>query len=60
MWVLRGGNIAKCSLTTMDANIALLTQKNNEKFGRLMRVLWGENTIECNVKYQYASIACSN
>jgi hypothetical protein len=60
MWVLRGGNIAKYSLTTLDANIALLAQKTNENFGRLMQVLWGENTIKCNMKYQYGSNACSN
>jgi hypothetical protein len=60
MWVLKSGNIAKCSLITMDANIALLAQKNNENFGKLIRVLWGESIIECNMKYQYASITCSN
>jgi hypothetical protein len=60
MWVLKSGNIAKFSLTTMDANIALLAQKNNENFGKLMRVLWGGNIIKCNMKYQYAIITCSN
>jgi hypothetical protein len=61
MWVLKGNDIEKCSLTTMDANITLLAQKNNENFGRLVWwVLWGENIIKCNMKYQYASIACSN
>jgi len=48
-------------LTNMDANIAWVTKKINKRFGRLMRVLWDEIIIECNMKYSYVSrIACSN
>jgi hypothetical protein len=33
-------------------------QKINDEFERLMWVLWGENIIECNMKYPYVNIAC--
>jgi len=36
MWVLWGDNVTKCNLTIMDANIAGLAKKTNEKFGRLI------------------------
>jgi hypothetical protein len=29
----------------MDVNITWLAKKINEKFGRLMWVLWGENNV---------------
>jgi hypothetical protein len=44
----------------MDEIIAWLPKITNEKFGTLMQVLMGENTIECNMKYLYVGIACSN
>jgi hypothetical protein len=55
--VLQSGNVAKCSLTIMDANITWLAKNTNEKFRRSMWVLWGENIIKCNMKYSYACIA---
>ncbi len=33
MQALQGGNVAKCSLTIMDENIAWLTKKANENLG---------------------------
>jgi len=56
MWVLQGNNVTKCNLTIMDANITWLAKKTNENFGRLMRVLWGEMIIKCNMKYSYVGI----
>ncbi len=50
MWVLQGDNVAKCSFTVMNENIAWLVKKANENFGRLMWVLWGENIVRCNMK----------
>jgi hypothetical protein len=41
----------------MDANITLLAKDTNERFRRLMWVLWDENTIKCSTKYSYACIA---
>jgi hypothetical protein len=41
-------------------SIAILTKKINEKFERLMHVLQSKNIIECNMKYPYANIACTN
>jgi hypothetical protein len=61
MWVLQGDIVTKCSLVIMDVDIALLVKKTNENFGKLVGVLWGENTLECSVKYSYVSIiACPN
>jgi hypothetical protein len=50
MHVLQGDNVAKCSFTVMNANIAWLVKKTNENFGRLMQVLWDENIVGCNMK----------
>jgi hypothetical protein len=45
----------------MDVDIAWLVKKTNENYGRLVQVLWGENTIECSMKYSYVNIiACPN
>ncbi len=61
MWVLQGDNVTKCSLIIMDVDIAWLVKKTNENFGRLVRVLWGENIVECSMKYSYINIiACPN
>ncbi len=47
-----------CVLATMCKRLCGSTQqKINDEFGRLMWVLWGENIIECNMKYPYANIA---
>jgi hypothetical protein len=61
MWVLQGDNVTKCSLIIIDVDIAWLVKKTNEIFWRLVQVLWGENIIECSMKYSYVSIiACPN
>jgi hypothetical protein len=60
MWVLKGNNITKCNLAIIDASIAWLANKTNENFGKLMRVLQGENNIKCNMKYLYVGIPYSN
>jgi len=61
MWVSRGNNVTKCSLIIMDVNIAWVAKRINKRFGRLMRVLWDEITIKCNMKYSYVGrIACPN
>jgi hypothetical protein len=44
MWMLCG-NVATCSLMILDVSITMSTKKINEKFGRLMHVLQGKNTI---------------
>jgi hypothetical protein len=44
----------------MDVSITWLAKKNNEKIGKLVQVLCGENTIECNMKYSYVGISCFN
>jgi hypothetical protein len=36
MWLLQGGNVAKCSLTIMDVDICIVGQKNNENFGNVL------------------------
>jgi hypothetical protein len=58
--ILYDNNVAKCSLTIMHVSTRWLAKKTNENFGRLMSILQGENTIKCNMKYQYVSIACPN
>jgi len=44
----------------MDVNVTWLTKNNNEKFGKLVQVLCGEKTIECNMKYSYVGISYLN
>ncbi len=51
MWVLQGENVTTCISIIMDVNITWLAKNNNEKFGKLVWVLCGENNIKCNVKY---------
>ncbi len=60
MQILHNQLIKRWTFQDPYACIAQLTKKTNENLGRLMWVLWGENTIKCNMKYQYASIAYSN
>ncbi len=60
MQVLQSANVVNCSLTIMDVSITWLAEKSNEKFRKLMYILWGENIRKCNMKYSYASIACPN
>jgi hypothetical protein len=56
-----GDYVTKCNLTIMDLNITWLAKKVNENFGRLMHVLWGENNVQCIIKYSYVGIiVCSN
>jgi hypothetical protein len=56
MWGLRGGNVTKCSSIIMDVDIVWLVKKTNENFGTLVWILWGENNVECSMKYSYVSI----
>lgn len=45
----------------MDVSITQSAKKTNEKFERFMKILWGENIIECNMKYSIVNIiACPN
>jgi len=44
----------------MDVNVTWLTKNNNENFGKLVRILCGENTIKCNMKYSYMGISYLN
>jgi hypothetical protein len=44
----------------MDVIITWLAKETNENFVKLMRVLQGENTMKCNMKYTSLSIACPN
>jgi len=44
----------------MDVNVTWLTKNDNEKFGKLVQVLCGEKTIECNMKYSYVDISYLN
>jgi hypothetical protein len=39
MWVLRDGNVAKCTLMIMDVSIAQLAKKTSEKFGSMIQLL---------------------
>ncbi len=40
----------------MDVDIVWLVKKTNENFGTLVWILWGENNVECSMKYSYVSI----